>query len=257
MTSNLFDLTGRTAVVTGAGGGIGRGLALALGAAGANVVIAARRAETGEPVAEEIRASGGSALCIRTDVSNQIDVEQMVDETVRVFGGLDVMVHNAISGHSTDRTPVQDLSQAVFDEVVDVAVNGAFYCARAALPHLRTGRGRYILILAHGGVRGHGALSAYGIAKGMQRGLFKALTWELGADGIAVNAIVPFAMTEGMERYYATNPTAQSEQAARLVLGRIGMPELDVGGAAVFFASDAAGYITGQSLFVDGGSYFL
>jgi 3-oxoacyl-[acyl-carrier protein] reductase len=250
-------LTGRTAVVTGAGGGVGKGIALALGAAGANVVVAARRSETGEQVAEEIRARGGSAICVTTDVSREGDVEAMVAATVQRFGGLDVMIHNALSRRATDHCPLIDVTADLFDDVVSVASRASFLCVKAALPYLKPGRGRVVLLLAHGGVRGHGGLSIYGIAKGMQRGNLKSLTWELGERGIAVNAIVPLALSEGMEAHFATRPGEYERQAKRAALGYIGKPEEDIGGAAVFLSSDAAKYIAGQTIFVDGGTYML
>ncbi len=253
----MSDLKGRTVIVTGGGGGVGKGIALAMGTAGANVVVAARRTETGEAVAAQIRARGGSGVCIKTDVARSDDVEAMVDKTVATFGALDVLVHNALSGRAVKDTPIKDVSADLFEDVVSVASRATFFCIKAALPHLKPNRGRVVLLLAHGGVRGHGSLSAYGVAKGMQRGNLKALTWELGERGIAVNAIVPVALSEGMERNFATRPGEYERQAKRSALGYIGEPEKDVGGTAVFFASDASGYVTGQTVFVDGGTYML
>lgn len=255
--AHAMGLAGVTAIVTGAGGGVGKGIALALASAGANVVVAARRAETGEEVTEEIRARGGRALCVVTDVARQADVEAMVARAVAKFGGIDTIVHNALSGRATDPTPIADVSAELFENVVSVASRATFFCVQATLPHLKPGRGRIVLLLAHGGVRGHGSLSIYGVAKGMQRGNLKALAWELGGRGITVNAIVPVALSEGMERNFATRPGEYERQAKRSALGYIGQPEQDVGGAAVFFASDASRYITGQTMFVDGGTYMM
>jgi len=251
------ELAGRTVIVTGSGGGVGKGMALALGKAGANVVIAARRAETGDPVAAEIRTRGGQAICITTNVALKESVDAMIAKAVTEYGGIDTLVHNALSARATDPTPIANVSAELFEDVVSVASRATFLCVRAALPYLKQGRGRIVLLLAHGGVRGHGSLSIYGVAKGMQRGNLKALTWELGARGITVNAIVPVALSEGMERNFATRPGEYERQAKRSALGFIGEPERDVGGAAVFFASDASRYITGQTLFVDGGTYML
>ncbi len=253
----MIDNKGRTVIVTGAGGGIGEGMALALGKSGANVVIAARRAETGDPVAEQILRRGGSAHCVVTDVANKDSVDMLIRKTVERYGGLDCMIHNALSGKSTSTKPILEIDEDLFDGVVDVAIRGTHYCVQGALPYLKPGVGSVILVLAHGGVRGHGTIAMYGIAKGMQRGVFKSLAWELGQRKINVNAIVPFAMSDGLRRYKAERPDAFAEQTARVALGYIGEPEVDVGGAAVFFASESAKYITGQSLFVDGGTYFL
>jgi 3-oxoacyl-[acyl-carrier protein] reductase len=257
MEENSVSLKGRTAFVTGAGGGVGEGLALALAKAGANVVVAARRLETGEPVVARIRDNGGEAVCIRTDVADEGSVLAAIEQTASVYGGLDILVHNAVSARATDRTPIAEAPEDLFDDVVATSSRATFWCVKAALPHLQRGRGRVILLLAHGGVRGHGSLSVYGVAKGMQRGILKALTWELGERGITVNGIVPVALTDGMARDFERRPGEYERQAARAALGYIGKPEADVGGAAVFFASDAARYITGQTLFVDGGVYML
>ncbi|CAN5352549.1 SDR family oxidoreductase [soil metagenome] len=253
----MSETKGRTVIVTGAGGGVGRGMALALGKAGANVVVAARRAETGDAVAAEIVAAGGIAICIEMDVSDQASVQAMVDATVARFGGLDVMVHNALSRRAAEGIPLADIDEGQFDAVVSVASRGAFYCIKAALPHLKPGIGSVVLLLAHGGVRGHGTLPMYGIAKGIQRGLLKSLIWELGERRITVNAITPVALSEGMIAYRDTYPEAFRQQAERAPLCYIGEAEEDVGSSAVFFASTASHYITGQTLFVDGGVYYL
>ncbi|API61110.1 hypothetical protein BSL82_11740 [Tardibacter chloracetimidivorans] len=252
-----MSLKGRTAFVTGAGGGVGEGIALALGKAGANVVVAARRLETGEPVAARIREGGGEAICVQTDVADEQSVFAAIGKTVSTYNGLDILVHNALSGRATDRTPIADAPEDLFDDVVATGSRATFWCVKAALPHLQRGKGRVVLLLAHGGVRGHGSLSIYGVAKGMQRGNLKALTWELGGRGVSINAIVPVALTDGMARDFERRPGEYERQAARSALGYIGKPEEDIGGAAVFFASDAARYVTGQTLFVDGGVYML
>ncbi len=254
----MIDVRGRTVIVTGAGGGIGEGMALALGNAGANVVVAARRAETGDPVAEEIRRRGGSAKCIVTDVSNRESVDALVAKTVELYGGLECMIHNAISGRSPDDRPALDVDEDLLDDIMGVAVRGSFYCVQAAIPYLKPGDGSIILMIAHGGVRGHPTLAAYTPVKGMQRGLLKSLAWELGPRRINVNSIIPFASTPAMKAYQKARPNDPSVSGkGRVVLGYIGDAELDVGGAAVFLASKAAQYITGQSFFVDGGSLLL
>lgn len=253
---NPFDLTGRTAIITGSGGGVGRGIAIAMGAAGANVVIAARRAETGDLVAKEITEAGGKVLSFEVDIGKPEAVKKLVAQTLDTFGGIDVLVNNAISNLASKGVRLEDLDLELLEGNMRVAPRGSFFCLREVLPHLQRERGRIINILAHGAFRGHGFLSTYSITKSMQRGFTKAIAAELGPRGITVNAITPVAMTEGMERYYKQRPEELEKQASRSALRFIGTPARDIGGTAVFFASDAARYVTGQNMFVDGGAYF-
>src|SRR3954471_9668734 len=147
----LKPLAGRVAVVTGAGQGIGRGVALALASAGADVVVAARRAETGEPVAAEVRERGVRGICIETDVAVRSAVEAMVARTVDELGRLDVLIHNAIKPPSPHRVESVDLEQWV--DLSEVTVWGSLYCARAAYPHLKaSGHGRLLFLTSPAGI---------------------------------------------------------------------------------------------------------
>jgi 3-oxoacyl-[acyl-carrier protein] reductase len=247
-------LDGRTAIVTGSGQGVGRGIALALARAGANVVIAARRTETGEPVAREIRDRGDVAVCIRTDVTVRDDVAACVDATVARFGALDVMVHNAYS--PTGPHLVADAGDEHWGPNSRTAVWGTFHCAQIAYPHLRRSpHGRLVLLSSPAGVEGSGGLPFYSAVKAAQRGLAKALAREWGPDGITVNCIGPVAESPALAGAFAANPALKARIEARTPLGRIGDPERDIGGVAVFLASDAAGYVTGQTIVCDGGSF--
>jgi 3-oxoacyl-[acyl-carrier protein] reductase len=143
----VSSLEGRTAVVTGAGQGVGRGIAHALAAAGAAVVVAARRTETGEPVAAEIRSRGGTAVCIQSDVTVRADVQRAVDAAVATYGGLDVMVHNAFRGGRPHR--LEDADDAMWSSYSRTAVWAAYYCAQTAYPRLRdSGSGRFVLVVS-------------------------------------------------------------------------------------------------------------
>jgi 3-oxoacyl-[acyl-carrier protein] reductase len=247
-------LESRTAIVTGAGQGVGRGIALALAAAGANVVVAARRAETGEPVAQEIRDRGHTGVCIRTDVTVRDDVAACVDATVARFGGLDVMVHNAYSPSGPH--DVADAGDEHWQPNSRTAVWASFWCAQLAYPHLRAaGRGRLILLSSPAGIEGSASLPFYAAVKAAQRGLAKALAREWGPDGVTVNCIAPVAASPALVGALDAVPELRGRIEARTPLGRIGDPERDIGGVAVFLASDAAGYLTGQTLVCDGGSF--
>jgi NAD(P)-dependent dehydrogenase (short-subunit alcohol dehydrogenase family) len=249
-------LTGRTAIITGAGQGVGLGIASRFAAEGANVVIAARRAETGEPAAESIRAAGGSAICIVTDVTVRAQVEACVGETVERFGGLQIMVHNAVAGAATVHR-LADVEQVTWDTLSRTAVWGSFFCAQAAAPHLRASGalGRLILITSPSGVEGSHTLPLYSPVKAAQRAMAKSLAREWGPYGVTVNCIGPVAETPALTVAFTSNPQLRERLAARTPLARIGDPEHDIGAAAAYLASDDGSYVTGQTLIVDGGHF--
>jgi len=248
-------LAGRTAVVTGAGQGVGEGIARALAAAGANVVVAARRSATGGPVADAIVADGGSAVCIETDVTDAASVDATVAEAVRLFGSLEIMVHNAFRGAPRHR--VEDAGEKAWLPNSRTAVWGSFYCARAAFPHLReTGRrGRLVLVSSPAGVEGSASLPLYAAVKAAQRALAKSLAGEWGPDGITVNCVAPVAESPALVGAFERDPALRDAIAARTALGRVGDPTRDIGPVAVWLASDGASYVTGQTVVCDGGGF--
>jgi NAD(P)-dependent dehydrogenase (short-subunit alcohol dehydrogenase family) len=248
-------LAGKTVIVTGAGGGVGAGIALACGAHGANVVIAARRTETGDVIAAEIETRGGKALSIRCDVADRDDVYGSVAAAVERFGGLDCMIHNALSPVGPPRG-VTDVPDDVWQGMLSTAVRASYLCAQASLPHLQKSQGSLILLTSAAGVEGSPYLPAYGVVKGAQRGLLKSLAREWGPLGIRVNGIGPVAMTPAMELVAKTSPVfTDGLLVNRTPLRRIGDPEADIGPVAVFLASDLARYMSGQTLMVDGGGF--
>ena len=250
-------LDGRTAMVTGAGQGVGRGIALALAGAGANVVIAARRAETGEPVATEIQERGGSALCVQTDVTVRNDVEVAVATAVESFGGLEIMVHNAFGGRAGARHRLEEVDEPMWREFSRTAVWASFYCAQLAFPHLRLAgdRGRLVLVTSPAAVEGSANIPIYAPVKAAQRAMAKSLAREWGEHGITVNCIAPVAETPALVRAFEANPVLRQRVAARSPLGRIGDAEHDVGSVVAFLAGDGSSYVTGQTIVCDGGSF--
>ncbi len=251
----MTALAGRTAIVTGAGQGVGEGIARALAAAGANVVVATRRAETGEPVAAAIRDAGGLACFVETDVTVGGSVEAAVSEAVGRFGALEIVVHNAYKPARAHR--LDDADDEVWAPNARTAVWGAFYCARAAYPHLRAAgpRGRLILVSSPAGVEGSATRPVYSAVKGAQRALAKSLAKEWGGDGITVNCIAPVAESPALTEAFAGDPDLRDAVAARTALRRIGQPERDIGPVAVFLAGDGASFVTGQTIVCDGGSF--
>jgi NAD(P)-dependent dehydrogenase (short-subunit alcohol dehydrogenase family) len=248
-------LEGRTVVVTGAGQGVGEGIARASAAAGANVVIAARRAETGDPVAAAIRGDGGEAVCIVTDVTSRDAMAHCVDEAVSRYGSLEVMVHNAYRGASPHR--LEDVDVELWERNSRTAVWGSYYSAVLAYPHLAAAgdRGRLILITSPAGVEGSVNIPIYSPVKAAQRAMAKSLSREWGPAGITVNCIAPVAASPALVGAFEQNPVLQERVEARTSLRRIGDPERDIGSVAVFLASDAGGYVTGQTIVCDGGSF--
>lgn len=248
-------LAGRTAIVTGAGQGVGQGIAQALARAGANVVIAARRAETGEPVAQEIRDRGGEAICTVTDVTRREAVAACIDSTVERYGGLEVMVHNAFRGAAPHR--LESVGLDLWGQNSRTAVWGSYYSAVLAYPHLRTAgaRGRLILITSPSGVEGSVNIPLYSPVKAAQRAIAKSVSREWGPLGITVNCIAPVAETPALVGAFAQNPVLKERVEERTSLRRIGDPERDIGAVAVFLASDEGSYVTGQTIVCDGGSF--
>jgi len=247
-------LTGKTVLVTGAGQGVGEGIARAAAASGASVVIAARRAVNGEPVAAAIREQGGSAEFVRCDVTDRADVDAAVQAAVDAFGGLDAMVHNAVSPPGAP-CALSDIEDATIASQIATSTTAAFHCAQAAFEHLRQRGGSLILLSSPAGIEGSANLPLYATVKGAQRGLLKSLAREWGPDGVRVNAIAPVAWTQAMADAGAANPELASRLLPGTPLGRIGDPEADIGPVAVFLMSDLARHMTGQTLAVDGGRF--
>lgn len=249
-------LMGRVALVSGAGGGVGRGIALALAAAGARVVIAARRGSTGEQTTDLIRSEGGQALSIETDIAQRRDVERAITAGVSAFGGLDIVVHNATSGYSGVPVRLEDIDDQRLDEEASIALDAAFYLARAAFPHLRDhGRGRFIVLTSVEGIHGGSVNPVYGLTKAGQRGFIKSLAREWGAARILVHGLTPAALTDAANEHFKRFPEARDKLITAIPVGRIGDPREDIGAAAVALCSDLMHYVTGQILNVNGGYY--
>lgn len=214
-------LVGQVALITGAGRGIGRAIALAYAQAGAGVAVAARTQSEIDEVAAQIRAAGGQAIAISVDVTDQSSVQQMTDATVETFGGLDILVINA--GVNRDRRTVEESVPEEWLGTLDVNLNGAYYCAQAAIPHLKARGGGKIITTGSGmGHRGSPERSAYCVSKAGLWMLTRCLAQELWPFNISVNELVPgpvqTAMTTG-EQAEGTRvtggPNAQSEWQKR------------------------------------------
>jgi 3-oxoacyl-[acyl-carrier protein] reductase len=245
-------LLGKIAIVTGAGRGgrgIGRGIALALAAEGADVVVTARtNIADAESVAEAVRALGRRARAISCDVVDASSVETLFDQTKQEFGKVDILVNNA--GLTKDGLLLR-MSEEAWDMVLDANLKGAFLCTRAAAKLMIKQRsGRIINITSIMGQIGNPGQANYSASKAGLIGFTRTVARELGGRGVTVNAVAPgFIDTQMTDQIEGD---LRESTLGKIPLGRLGTPE-DVGGAVAFLASEAASYITGQILTVDGG----
>jgi len=221
--------------------------------AGADVVVASPRENGAETVAE-IERRGGSATWVRCDVTRADDVASAV-AAGRERRGVHVVVHNATSRRSSEPARLDELDDAAWEDHASVSLRGAYHCARAGLPELRRVGGRFILMTSPAGMEGSAMLPAYGIVKAGLRGFAKSLAREWAPLGITVNVVSPLAETPAMTQAAELDPALRARLERRIPLGRLGDPEDDIGPAVVFLAGDAARYITGQTLVVDGGRF--
>lgn len=247
----MKSLQDKIAIVTGAGGGFGEGIASLFVQEGARVLIADLDGERAQAVAARL---GAAAHAIRCDVACAQDVQLAVDACVRHFGVPQIVVNNAGTTHRNQ--PMLDVDEATFDRVFNVNVKSIYHMARAVVPILRQqGHGSIINIGSTAGLRPRPGLTWYNASKGAVNLLSKSMAAELGPDGIRVNAICPVMGATGMiEQFLGTadTPEARARITAGIPLGRMSTPN-DVAQAALYLASDAAAFITGVELPVDGG----
>lgn len=247
-----LSLTGRNAVVTGGGRGLGRAMAKAMAKAGANVLVAARTREQVEEAVAEIRADGGNAVAWTADVTDSSQVDAMVAACVDAFGGIDIMVANAGGGGVQGNWEFWEYPDDAFETVLATNLKSNFYCGRAAARYMvDRGEGGVIINTSSGtALRGNRSF-AYPTAKGGQISLTKSMATMLGPHGIRVNVIVP--------GFVAQRPAADEREAEmrrqrgeRIPVRRIG-EWWELGPLAVYLASDASRYVTGQLFVIDGG----
>ena len=249
--TDMFDLTGKTALVTGGNGGIGLGIARALAGAGANIVVAARNRQKTDVAVAELSGTGVRSIGLDIDVADEASVVGAVQSAADEFGSIDILVNNAGIGI---RKPPQDYSLEEWQQVVGINLDGTFLCSREVYPHMkRAGGGKIINIGSMTSVFGSDWVASYSASKGGVVQLTKSLAVAWGKDNIQVNSILPGWIHTDLTAPIRTQFTDRYEYIrSRIPHGRWGDPD-EMGGAAVFLASSASDYVTGVSLPVDGG----
>lgn len=251
MEKGLFDLTGKVAAVSGAGRGIGKAIALALARAGADLVVFSRTEEQFSKTAAEIEALGREALGLRVDVTKQEYVKTMMQATLDKFGRLDVMVNNA--GMNASYALTEDVTEKHWDLIMKVNLKGAFLCSKEAIPVMKAqGKGCIINVASTAGLVALYKCSPYCTSKGGMIQLTRTMALELAPHNIRVNAIAPGFVPTDMTEELLSDPDEQKRIISKIPMGRTGELE-EIAPAAVFLASDAASYITGSVVCVDGG----
>jgi NAD(P)-dependent dehydrogenase (short-subunit alcohol dehydrogenase family) len=250
MTKNLFNLTGKAAIVTGSSRGLGRYMARALARAGADVAVTSRTLSSLDEIAGEVREIGREVFPHELDVRSYDSVQTMVEDTHRHFGKIDILVNNA---GCNVRKPAVDVTPEDWNMVLETNLRGPFFMAQAVARKMIPRRyGRIINIGSVTSVFGYAALAPYCASRGGIRQLTMSLADDWGIHGITVNCLAPGWFKTAQTRVLYEDPTWVDYLIDRIPLKRVGQPG-DLDGAVVFLASDASEYVTGQTLLVDGG----
>jgi NAD(P)-dependent dehydrogenase (short-subunit alcohol dehydrogenase family) len=248
---NAFRVDGKVAVVTGSSRGIGRSIAEHLAAYGAKVVISSRKQGPCEEVAQAIRASGGEAIAVPASIAEKAQLEHLVAQTRNQFGQIDILVCNAASNPYYG--PMSALPDEAFQKILQNNIVANHWLANLVLPEMAQRRdGVVIIVSSIGGLKGSATLGAYCVSKAADMQLARNLAVEWGKHNIRVNCIAPGLVKTDFARALWENPELLARTEAITPLGRIGEPA-DIGGIAVFLASRAGAFITGQTIVADGG----
>jgi len=251
MTSGLFDLAGKVALVTGSSRGIGKAIAEAMATHGATVVISGRKRETCAPVAEAIRAAGGKAVAIACNISNLPELDQLVAETLRQCGRIDILVCNAaVNPHFG---PLAEVTESAYDKTMDTNVKSNLWLCHKVLPAMAERRdGVVIVVSSIAGLKGTARLGLYALSKAADFQLTRNLAVEWGRHNIRANCIAPGIIRTEFSRKLWEDPETLQRAVAGYPIGRVGDPD-DIAGIAVMLASRAGAFITGQVIVADGG----
>jgi NAD(P)-dependent dehydrogenase (short-subunit alcohol dehydrogenase family) len=251
----MQDLTGKAALITGAGQGVGLGIAKMYAKAGANLVITGRDAAKLENAATELRRQGGDVVIRAGDVAKRETAQAAVAAAAAAYGRLDVLVNNAQV--TLPARPLEDSDEEEFRLTIDSGFGGTYLHMMAALPLLKVNGGSIINFGSREGIFGGIGHVLYGANKEGIRGLSRGAAREWGKYKIRVNVICPAALSPGAIKYFSENPEQEAFFLKEIALGYFGDPEQDIGPVALFLASDDSRYVTGQTLNVDGGQMML
>ena len=248
---NPFDLAGKIVIVTGSTRGIGRSIAQHMARAGAKVVISSRKAEACAQVAKAINDAGGDAIAIAANIGDKAQLENLVGETRRHYGRIDVLVCNAASNPYYG--PMAGMSDDAFNKILQNNIVSNHWLANLVLPEMAQRKdGAIIIVSSIGGLKGTSVLGAYAISKAADMQLARNLAMEWGPHNIRVNCIAPGLVKTDFARALWENPEVLNRYESQTPLRRIGEPD-DIGAIAVFLASRAAAFVTGQTIVADGG----
>lgn len=250
--TTLFDLTGQTAVITGSSRGIGRAIAMRLAEHGANVVVSSRKVDACESAAAEINAlNRGRAIAVAANISSKEDLQTLVERTRAEFGRIDILVCNAASNPYYG--PMAGIEDDQFRKILENNVIANHWLIGMISPEMMARRsGSIIIVSSIGGLKGDPMIGAYNISKAADFQLARNLAIEFGPSNVRVNCIAPGLIQTDFARALWENPDALKRFSGKAPLGRIGQPD-EIAGAAVFLASPASAYMTGQTVVVDGG----
>lgn len=251
MTSPLFDMTGKVALITGSTKGIGRSIAEEMARCGARVVISSRKADACEAVAGELKAQGFEAIAIPCHVGKKEDLQSLVDKTLEAWGKIDVLVCNAATNPVYGTT--QEMTDEAWDKIMGTNVKGTFWLSKMVLPQMaERGEGTVVMLSSIAALRGNTVIGTYGVSKAAEAALTRNLAMEWGPSGIRVNAIAPGLIKTDFAKALWEDPVRLKRAEDKTPLRRIGDP-VDIAGLAVFLSTPASAYITGQVIVADGG----
>ena len=249
--TNLFDLTGQVAVVTGASRGIGRAIALRMAQHGARVVVSSRTKAACDDVVAEIHAAGGTARAVACNIGRKPEVTALIDETLAAWGQIDAMVCNAaVNPHFG---PMATIADDAWDRIMATNIRSNLWLANLTAPGMAArGGGTITIVSSIAGLRGSPTLGAYGVSKAADMQLVRNLAVEWGPRNVRANAIAPGLVRTDFARALWEDPANLARRTRDTPLGRIGEPD-EIAGAAIFLASAAGRFMTGQTIVIDGG----
>lgn len=251
MTSTLFDLSGKVAVITGSSRGIGRAIAERMAEHGAKVVVTSRKLDACEEVVKAIKDKGGEAIALASNISRKEELQKLVDDTVAHWGGIDVLVCNAAVNPYYG--PSIDMPDDAYDKVMNSNVRSNFWLCNMVLPQMaKRGGGSIIIISSIAGLTGTSTLGVYGLSKAADMALARNLCAEWGPKNIRANCIAPGLIRTDFAKALWEDPKVYEHTVKVYPLRRIGEPD-EIAGAAVFLAGPSGSFMTGQTIVIDGG----